>query len=52
LDEAKRIEASNFLKEIKALITLRDLYLVPREKNHKALIMLGITKKICEKEIL
>lgn len=45
MDEAKRTKVATFLKEIKAIISIRGLEVAPRRKNLDALIDLGLTQK-------
>ncbi len=45
MDEAKRNEVATYLKEIKAIISIRGLDVAPRRKNLDALIDLRLTQR-------
>jgi len=53
LDEAKRGQIVNFLKEFKKIATEgRGIDFISRRKNLDSLVKLGLTKRNCKEEIL
>lgn len=51
MDELKTI-VKKFLKEIKYLITLKKLDIIPRKKNEDSLLQLELTLKDCPDAIM
>jgi hypothetical protein len=52
LDQEKEAEASRFLNEFKAIAKKRGVYFVPRQEFISVLTSLGITRSICQDELL
>ena len=53
MDNSKKTEVRNFLKELKEIITSsKGIYFVSRKERYKNLAELGFTKKNAEDEIL
>jgi hypothetical protein len=52
LDQEKEAEASRFLNKFKAIAKKRGVYFVPRQEFISVLTSLGITRSICQDELL
>jgi len=52
LDELRKDEIRNFLKEFKEIASKRGIDLVPRRETNENLAQLGLTKKNCKEEII